>query len=132
MLKRLLILLGVVGLLSSGWFVALEKAPQAAETVMSGTEAGGRAIFAGGCFWCMESPFEKIPGVIAVVSGYTGGAEPDPSYKQVSAGRTGHTEAVEIRYDPSRVSYQQLLDVFWRQINRNRRWLIPSSLPNRL
>ena len=65
----------------------------------------------------MESPFEKLPGVVAVVSGYTGGAEPDPSYEQVARGSTGHLEAVEVSYDPAQVSYQQLLAVFWRQIN---------------
>ncbi len=76
-----------------------------------------RAIFAGGCFWCMEPPFEKLDGVGEVISGFTGGHVPDPTYEQVTAGNTGHVEAVEIHYDPQRVSYQQLLHVFWRQIN---------------
>lgn len=76
-----------------------------------------KATFAGGCFWCMESPFEKLPGVKSVVSGYTGGTEVDPSYEQVSAGKTGHLEAVQISYDPAKISYKQLLAVFWRQIN---------------
>lgn len=75
------------------------------------------AIFAGGCFWCMEPPFEKLDGVIDVVSGYTGGDEADPTYKQVSSGATGHVEAVKITYDPARVSYSRLLEVFWRQID---------------
>lgn len=75
------------------------------------------ATFAGGCFWCMEPPFEKLDGVYSVVSGYTGGPEKDPSYERVSSGRTGHAEAVEVRYDPSRVTYRALLDVFWRQID---------------
>lgn len=75
------------------------------------------AIFAGGCFWCMEPPFEKLTGVHAVESGYIGGKEEMPTYKQVSAGKTGHTEAVKITYDPDQVSYQKLLDVFWRQID---------------
>jgi len=75
------------------------------------------ATFAGGCFWCMEPPFEKLPGVFSVVSGYTGGKEMDPTYKQVSAGSTGHTEAVQVTYDPSRVSYEKLLSVFWMNIN---------------
>ncbi|MGE0269373.1 MAG: peptide-methionine (S)-S-oxide reductase MsrA [Candidatus Omnitrophota bacterium] len=73
------------------------------------------AVFAGGCFWCMEPPFEKIDGVIRVLSGYTGGKGEDPTYKDY--GRKGHMEAVEILYDPSRVTYTQLLDVFWRQVN---------------
>jgi peptide-methionine (S)-S-oxide reductase len=75
------------------------------------------ATFAGGCFWCMEPPFETLPGVVSVTSGYTGGAQPSPSYEEVSAGGTGHAEAVEILYDPSKVSYEKLLDVFWRNID---------------
>lgn len=75
------------------------------------------AIFAGGCFWCMESPFESLDGVISVESGYTGGHVKNPSYEQVSAGGTGHAEAVEIRFDASKVSYQKLLQVFWRNID---------------
>jgi len=66
-----------------------------------------------GCFWCSEEAFEKVPGVVTVVSGYTGGKVKNPSYEQVSSGRTGHTEAVEVTYDPSKVSYQQLLEAFW-------------------
>jgi methionine-S-sulfoxide reductase len=76
-----------------------------------------RAVFAGGCFWCMEPPFEKIDGVLSVTSGYTGGQARNPTYEQVSAGVTGHAEAVEIVYDPARVSYEKLLDVFWRNID---------------
>ena len=72
------------------------------------------ATFAGGCFWCVEADFDKVPGVIGTTSGYTGGKASNPTYSQVSAGSTGHTEAVEIVYDPSRIGYQKLLDVFWR------------------
>ena len=72
-----------------------------------------KATFAMGCFWCSEEAFEKVPGVVTVVSGYTGGKVKNPSYEQVSSGRTGHTEAVEVTYDPSKVSYQQLLEAFW-------------------
>lgn len=81
--------------------------------------AGSRAVatFAGGCFWCMESPFDKLPGVISVTVGYTGGTRANPTYEEVSNGGTGHTEAVEIVYDPQVVSYAQLLEVFWRQID---------------
>jgi peptide-methionine (S)-S-oxide reductase len=75
------------------------------------------ATFAGGCFWCMEPPFDKLDGVISTTSGYTGGHQPEPTYKQVSAGKTGHTEAVQIKYDPSRISYEELLDVFWKNID---------------
>ena len=76
-----------------------------------------RATFAGGCFWCMEPPFEKLEGVHAVVSGYTGGPEVDPAYEQVSSGRTGHREAVVVLYDPEEIGYRMLLHVFWRQID---------------
>ena len=76
-----------------------------------------RAIFAGGCFWCMEGPFDKLDGVISTTSGYIGGHKKDPTYKEVSAGITGHTEAVEILYEPARVSYEKLLDVFWHNID---------------
>jgi peptide-methionine (S)-S-oxide reductase len=75
------------------------------------------AVFAGGCFWCVEADFEKVPGVLAVESGYTGGHVPDPDYEQVSAGGTGHAEAVRVRYDPARVSYTELLDYFWKHID---------------
>lgn len=75
------------------------------------------ATLAGGCFWCVESTLEKLPGVSEVVSGYTGGKEVDPSYKLVSLGLTGHTEAVQVHFDPSRISYAQLLDVFWREMD---------------
>lgn len=75
------------------------------------------AIFAGGCFWCMEPPFEKQDGVISAVSGYIGGTEKNPSYKNVARGLTGHTEAVEITYDPNKINYEKLLDIFWQQID---------------
>jgi peptide-methionine (S)-S-oxide reductase len=75
------------------------------------------AIFAGGCFWCMEPPFDDLPGVTATTSGYIGGDVRDPSYEQVSAGGTGHAEAVRVRYDPSQVGYERLLEVFWRNID---------------
>ena len=75
------------------------------------------ATFAGGCFWCMEPPYDKLDGVLSTTSGYTGGHQTDPTYKQVSAGTTGHTEAVRIVYDPQKISYQQLLDVFWKNID---------------
>ncbi len=75
------------------------------------------ATFAGGCFWCIEAPFEGVAGVRSVTSGYTGGTTVNPSYEEVSAGRTGHAEAVQIVYDPTQISYEDLLEVFWRNIN---------------
>lgn len=76
-----------------------------------------KAIFAGGCFWCMEPPFDKLDGVISTTSGYTAGHQKNPTYKQVSAGVTGHTEAIEIVFDPDKVSYEKLLEVFWLNID---------------
>ena len=75
------------------------------------------ATFAGGCFWCVESDFDAVPGVVETTSGYTGGIADDPTYKQVTAGGTGHREAVQIRYDPKQVSYERLLHVFWRSVD---------------
>lgn len=76
-----------------------------------------KATFAGGCFWCLVKPFDQWPGVISVVSGYTGGHVENPTYKQVCEGTTGHVEAVQITYDPSILSYETILDVFWHQID---------------
>jgi peptide-methionine (S)-S-oxide reductase len=76
-----------------------------------------KATFAGGCFWCMEPPFEQLSGVVSVTSGYTGGQKVNPTYQEVSSGGTGHAEAVEIIYDPVKISYSRLLDVFWRNID---------------
>ena len=75
------------------------------------------AVFAGGCFWCMEPPFDALEGVVSTTSGYIGGQVANPTYEQVSAGQTGHTEAVEIVYDPAKVSYEKLLKVFWPNID---------------
>ena len=75
------------------------------------------ATFAGGCFWCMEPPFDKLDGVISTTSGYTGGHVKKPSYKEVSAGGTGHAEAIQVLYDPDQVSYEELLEVFWHNID---------------
>jgi peptide-methionine (S)-S-oxide reductase len=76
-----------------------------------------KAYFAGGCFWCMEEVFEKVDGVIAAVSGYMGGTVQNPSYEDVSSGQTGHAESVEVLYDPSKVTYNQLLEAFWRNVD---------------
>jgi peptide-methionine (S)-S-oxide reductase len=75
------------------------------------------ATFAGGCFWCMEPPYDKLDGVLATTSGYTGGDKADPTYQEVSAGGTGHAEAVQVTYDPAKVSYEQLIEVFWRNVD---------------
>lgn len=75
------------------------------------------ATFAGGCFWCMVHPFDELPGVLSVTSGYTGGHKANPTYEEVSMGGTGHVEAVQIVYDPVRISYEKLLDVFWRNVD---------------
>jgi peptide-methionine (S)-S-oxide reductase len=80
----------------------------------AGTEI---ATFAGGCFWCMEPPYDELPGVISTTSGYIGGHKKNPTYEEVSAGTTGHTEAVQVVFDPKKVSYEKLLEVFWRNID---------------
>lgn len=88
------------------------------DNTQAGIPAGAKmAVFAGGCFWCTESDFEKVDGVIEAISGYTGGHVKMPKYKQVAKGGTGHIEAVKVIYDPKKISYQQLLDVFWRHVD---------------
>ena len=86
--------------------------PQAPSATATAT-----AVFAGGCFWCLEQPFDELDGVVSTTSGYTGGSVPNPTYEQVSAGDTGHVEAVEVVYDPERIDYERLLAVFWRNID---------------
>lgn len=111
----------VILFLSSVGFQAMskeEKNMNHIENTMESISEGSRAaVFAGGCFWCIESDFEKIDGVVEVVSGYTGGHVPDPEYKQVSSGSTGHVEAVKVIYDPETIGYEQLLEVFWRKVD---------------
>ncbi len=94
-----------------------EKEGSAMESSRNSDENLKKATFAGGCFWCMEPPFDQLDGVVSTTSGYTGGTEKDPTYKEVSAGATGHAEAVQILYDPEKTSYETLLEVFWRNIN---------------
>ena len=108
-LKTLLVLGSV--LMSSPLFAQQTSAASAAP-VQTAT-----AIFAGGCFWCVEADFEKLPGVVAAESGYTGGKTVNPTYEQTNTGNTGHTEAVRIIYDPTKVSYAALLDHFWKNID---------------
>ena len=90
---------------------ALPLAPALAQT------KNAVATFAGGCFWCMEEVYDKVPGVISTTSGYMGGSKRNPTYEEVSAGVTGHTEVVQVAYDPAKVSYAKLLDAFWRNID---------------
>ena len=75
------------------------------------------AIFAGGCFWCVESDFDQVPGVVATISGYTGGRKANPTYEEVSSGTTGHAESVEVIFDPKKVTYEHLLDVYWTSVD---------------
>ena len=91
-------------------------ATTAAQTVAP-APATAKAVFAGGCFWCVESDFDKVPGVLSTVSGYTGGRTKNPTYEQVSTKDTGHAEVVEIVFDPNKVSYSQLVEHFWRTID---------------
>jgi len=104
------------GALSVVLALAIAGVIMAAETKAPKPQTA-RATFAGGCFWCMEPPFEKIPGVASVTSGYTGGQKVNPSYEEVSAGGTGHAESVDIVYDSAKVTYSQLLDVFWHNVD---------------
>ena len=92
-------------------------AAQTAPTPALKPAATAKATFAGGCFWCMEPPYDKLDGVVATISGYIGGQKPNPTYQEVTTGRTGHTEAVEVEYDPKKVSYEKLLEVFWKNID---------------
>ena len=87
------------------------------ESTTSPVQKSETAIFAGGCFWCMEPPFDKLDGVISTTSGYTSGHKENPTYREVSAGSTGHTEAIQIKYDPARITYPELLKVFWKNID---------------
>jgi peptide methionine sulfoxide reductase msrA/msrB len=115
-MRRFSISLATVALLAA--LLGASDAPKRETPADTATpDAVAVATFAGGCFWCMEPPFEKLEGVLAVTSGYSGGSEPDPTYEQVSSGTTGHAEAVQVRYDPARISYETLLAVFWRQID---------------
>jgi peptide-methionine (S)-S-oxide reductase len=104
--------------LVAGLALAAAASAAAAQSMQPANDAGGKtAIFAGGCFWCMEHPFDEIDGVVSVTSGYSGGSKQNPTYEEVSSGTTGHAEAVQVVYDPGKVSYQKLVDVFWHNID---------------
>ena len=108
----------VLRLLRAAVALAIMGAASAVLAQGAAPEAGRKtAIFAGGCFWCMEHPFDEIDGVISVTSGYTGGTKANPTYEEVSSGTTGHAESVQVVYDPAKVSYQKLVDVFWHNID---------------
>ncbi len=107
---RLLLLAAVAGL-------ALLRLPSAHAADTVPPQSTVKATFAGGCFWCMQPPFEKLDGVVSVTVGYTGGQTKNPTYEEVSAGGTGHAESVQIVYDPQKIRYEQLLDVFWHNVD---------------
>ncbi len=99
--------------------LATVERPAAAEQAApaNGADELAKATFAGGCFWCMEPPFDKLEGVVSTTSGYTGGRKSEPTYREVVAGGTGHAEAVQVLYDPKQITYAELLEVFWRNID---------------
>jgi peptide-methionine (S)-S-oxide reductase len=102
----------------AGWLLAtVTGAGDAGAAQPAPGRPPAKATFAGGCFWCMEGPYDKLEGVVSTTSGYTGGQKKNPTYEEVSAGGTGHAEAVQIVYDPAKVSYEKLLAVFWRNID---------------
>jgi peptide-methionine (S)-S-oxide reductase len=113
MLKNILLLIAIALLMTTGLIAAGE--PARSTPPSSGHLQA--ATFAGGCFWCMEHPFDELPGVVSVTSGYTGGHTKNPTYEEVSAGGTGHAESVQVVYDPSKISYQQLLERYWHNID---------------
>jgi peptide-methionine (S)-S-oxide reductase len=119
--QRLILIAAIVMAVGYGWlrgaFVGL--GPSDAAAVQQGTVSGGlqKATFAAGCFWCVEADFDKVKGVVETISGFTGGHVRNPTYEQVSFGGTGHTEAVEIIFDPKVVTYEQLLDHFWHNVD---------------
>jgi peptide-methionine (S)-S-oxide reductase len=111
-------LAGVAAVLGAATFLTA-AGPGPAEKPAKPAAQGklAKATFAGGCFWCMEPPFDQLEGVVSTTSGYIGGRVKDPTYRQVSSGGTGHAEAVEVVYDPSKIGYRELLEVFWRNID---------------
>lgn len=113
-MEKLIVFLLAVGMLGFLSIAYAQHEGHGSSSVEGKTET---ATFAGGCFWCMESPFDKLDGVISTLVGYTGGTVKNPTYEQVCTGATGHAEAIEIVYDPARISYEKLLEVFWKNID---------------
>jgi peptide-methionine (S)-S-oxide reductase len=107
--SKLLVAITVMIVLPASLTYGAEPTPTGRQTAT--------ATFAGGCFWCMEPPYDEIDGVVSTISGYIGGSKKNPTYEQVTTGTTGHAEAVQIAYDPSKVTYEKLLEVFWRNID---------------
>ena len=105
--------LAVAGALGFGAAALAQSGAPAGKPAPAAKPATAKAIFAGGCFWCMEPPYDKLDGVIATTSGYIGGKTRNPTYEQISTGTTGHTEVVQVEYDPKKISYEKLLEVFW-------------------
>jgi len=115
---KILIILLVLGILTAGIYVIFTGKKSSTVNAKDVTSMDiEKAILAGGCFWCMESAFKELPGVISVVSGYTGGAGADPTYEEVCSGRTGHFEAIEVTYNPAKISYEEIVNLFWRNID---------------
>jgi len=106
---HLILSIGVISMLPGRAVYAASQSTGGAETA--------KATFAGGCFWCMEPPFDKLEGVISTISGYAGGTKTNPTYEEVSAGKTGHAEVVQITYDPKKIAYEKLLEVFWHNVD---------------
>jgi len=119
---RLIVLVAALLALGYAWlrggFDGLEPAlAQTSSQPQASPNGLAKATFAAGCFWCTEADFDKVPGVVSTTSGYTGGTTKNPTYQQVSAGVTGHAEAVEVLYDPTKVTYEQLLDHYWKNVD---------------
>ena len=111
-LRRLVFAATATAVLGLAFSASAQTAPAATPTATT-----AKAIFAGGCFWCVESDFDKVPGVISTTSGYTGGKTVNPTYEQVSSHTTGHAEAVQVVYDPAKVSYEKLVEYYWHSID---------------
>jgi peptide-methionine (S)-S-oxide reductase len=116
-MKKLSLFACFFAALFTGAVALLSASAETEKTVKQTQGKLEKAVFAGGCFWCMEAPFDQLPGVVSVTSGYIGGKKKNPTYKEVSAGGTGHAEAVEIVYEPAKISYDKLLTVFWHNID---------------
>ncbi|EWY41008.1 peptide methionine sulfoxide reductase MsrA [Skermanella stibiiresistens SB22] len=117
--RRMALALGLLALGAAGGLTLTGESAAQTAAKPAGASSGPTesVILAGGCFWCVESDFDKVPGVLETVSGYAGGQTPNPTYRQVSAGGTGHFEVVKVTYDPAKVSYGQLISYFWRTVD---------------
>ena len=116
-MKRIVLATIMLSLVVFSFHMVFSREKNMNDKMLQDSKKYAEAVFAGGCFWCVESDFEKVDGVVKVVSGYTGGKEEDPTYQAVASGSTGHFEAVKVTYDPDLVTYSRLLDVFWRHID---------------